>query len=412
MSLMTGLFNVLALLYIGRAVQLAVRIVRNWAALRQEPLTREKQRLAEQAAFFLGVPPAVFIHELAHAVMIVLFGGRVVEFGYRVFWGYVVPAGQFTPTQNWFIALAGTLGSLAFGGLLWLALRRNHSRTLRYFGLRAFRFQIYFSLLYYPIMTLFLPIGDWRMIYDFNATPVLSGVTAVAHAALLVLFWRAERRGFFEMASFESTAAQSRYESVLAAADAGNPDAALQVIATLWSGDAPREAGRRLSEYLERYPTSGAGWLQKAIQAGGGAQSVNREAFEAAGKALSFGLASGDHRGLAQQIRATYYLQRGDGAGAERELAGVPEPPVNGVGDIAPARRAELHYLSAQAYRRQHKYDAAVAEIDQALHWAREMNMEPMMQRYADELSLIAAHAGWSQADVEQKSLLYNRPAP
>ncbi len=120
MSLMTGLFNLLALLYIGRAVQLAVQVARNWNVVRQEPLTGEKQRLAEQAAFFLGVPPAVFVHELAHAVAVLAFGGQVAEFGYRVFWGYVVPQGSFTALQNWIIALVGTLGSLGFGALLWL----------------------------------------------------------------------------------------------------------------------------------------------------------------------------------------------------------------------------------------------------------------------------------------------------
>ena len=87
MSVISGLFNVLALLYIGRALQLVVQIIRNWAELRQEPLTRAKQQQAEQAAFFVGVPPAVLVHELAHAVAIWLFGGQVVEFGYRVFWG-------------------------------------------------------------------------------------------------------------------------------------------------------------------------------------------------------------------------------------------------------------------------------------------------------------------------------------
>ena len=247
MSLITGLFNLLALLYIGRAVQMALQVSRNWSAVRQEPLTREKQRLAEQAAFFLGVPPAVLIHELAHAVAVVAFGGRVVEFGYRVFWGYVVPAGTFTALENWIIAVVGTLGSLSFGALLWLALRRNPSRTLQYFGLRAFRFQIYFSLLYYPIFSLFLPIGDWRTIYDFAATPLLSGATAVVHALLLLLFWRADRAGAFEMVAFDSAAGQARFQATQAAADAGAPQAQLQAISILWNGGARREARRSLN---------------------------------------------------------------------------------------------------------------------------------------------------------------------
>ncbi len=70
MSVLTGLFNVLALLYVGRAVLLVVELVRNRDAWRQEPLTRAKQQQAEQAAFFVGVPPAVLVHELAHAAAI------------------------------------------------------------------------------------------------------------------------------------------------------------------------------------------------------------------------------------------------------------------------------------------------------------------------------------------------------
>src|SRR5690606_35106961 len=97
-------------------------------------------------------------------------------------------------------------------------LRRNSSRTVQFFGLRAFRFQIYFSLIYYPIFTLFLPIGDWRTIYNFSATPVLSGITAAIHALLLFLFWRADRAGAFEMIAFDSMAEQARYETATAAA--------------------------------------------------------------------------------------------------------------------------------------------------------------------------------------------------
>lgn len=404
MSVMTGLFNVLALLYIGRAVQLAVQIARNWNALRQEPLTRAKQRLAEQAAFFLGVPPAVLIHELSHALAIVIFGGQVVEFGYRVFWGYVVPQGSFTPVQNWIIAIAGTLGSLAFGAVLWLILRRNPSRTLQYFGLRAFRFQIYFSLLYYPIFSLFLPIGDWRTIYDFSATPILCAATAVVHALLLLLFWRADRAGAFEMIAFDSIATQTRYESVLATANAGDPVAKLQVISSLWNGGAKHEAHRSLTGFLAAYPNSAEGHLQQALQAGDGRQHVGKEAFEAAGKALALGLREVDHAALAYQIRGFYYLERGDGQAAEMEmdtaLAGTATYDSD---QISPLRRAELHNLRSQAYRRQGRYEAAYAEMETALQLARQLAIEPLVQKYADEKLLIEKHAGRSLSEPSQQ---------
>lgn len=393
MSLITGLFNVLALLYIGRAVLLAIQIARDWTVIRQEPLTREKQRLSEQAAFFLGVPPAVLVHESAHALAIILFGGRVAEFGYRVFWGYVVPDGTFTAVENWIIAIAGTLGSLAFGGLLWLALRHSKSRTVQYFGLRAFRFQIYFSLLYYPIFTLFLPIGDWKMIYDFSATPILSGVTLILHAGLLLLFWRADRAGAFEMVAFDSAAAQIRHSAVQTAATTGNPEARLQMITELWSGGAQQEARRELDALLAQYPTFAQGYLQRAIMAGG-RQQLNKDAFEAAGKALELGLPNMSRRVLAHQIRSLYQLQRGDGAAAQKELDVVLTPTAfNDPDEIIPIQRAELHQLRAQAFRRQGQYEAAYAEIELALKLAREMGLESAIQRYAEEKEIIEKHA-------------------
>lgn len=371
--------------------------------MRQEPLTREKQRLAEQAAFFLGVPPAVLIHELAHALAVVAFSGQVVEFGYRVFWGYVVPAGTFSAMQNWIIAVAGTIGSLAFGALMWFSLRHNPSRTLRFFGLRAFRFQIYFSLVYYPIFSLFLPIGDWRVIYDFTATPILSGAFAAVHGLLLVLFWRGDRAGAFDMVAFDSLEAQSRYEATLAAATAGDPGARLQVIANLWSGGAKHEANRQMAAYLKDQPTSAAGYLQLAVMAGNGSQQISKSAYEAAGQALAFGLPGADQVALARQIRSLYHLERGQGAEAEAELDAVLTPTaVYDPEEIIPIRRAELHYLRSQAYRRQERYEAAYAEIELALQLARQMALEPVIRRYADEKELIEKHAGRSLSEPAQ----------
>lgn len=411
MSLLTSLFNVLALLYIGRAVQLAIRIVRDWSAIRREPLTRGKQRLAEQAAFFLGVPPAVFVHELAHALAVLVFGGQVAEFGYRVFWGFVVPRGTFTPTQNWFIALVGTLGSLGFGAALWLLLRHNSSRTLQYFGLRAFRFQIYFSLLYYPIFTLFLPVGDWRMIYDFGATPVLSAVTAVAHALSLLLFWMADRRGAFEMVAFESDADQTAYESNQALAVIGNPSARFAVISALWAGGARREAQRELDRYLADYPQAGEGYLMRAIQAQGNSGHIGKEAYDAAGRALETGLNNPSQRALAHHFRAYYHLERGDGAAAGTELdAALTPSPGHDPNGIPPVQRAELHKLRSQAYRRQGQYEAAYAEIGIALREAEDIPDEQLVQEYETEKALIEKHAGHTAPGMKQDDKKQVRP--
>ncbi len=395
MSLLTGLFNLLALLYIGRAVQLAIQIGRNWNELRQEPLTGPKQRLAEQAAFFLGVPPAVLIHELCHALAVILFGGRVAEFGYRVFWGYVVPQGSFSAVQNWIIAVAGTLGSLGFGAALWLLLRRNPSRTIHYFGLRAFRFQVYFSLLYYPIFTLFLPIGDWRVIYNFQATPIISGVTALVHALALLLFWRADRSGWFEMAAFGSTAEQFRYEQMAQAAVA-DPAARLHTIAMVRNGGAPRQAGRLLDEFLKTHPESAEGHLQLALlslEANRGQPS--RDVFTATEKAIALGLRDPDQAILARQLAAMYHLQRGDGAAAEAQLsAALAQTTAFAAGRIEPLRLAQLHRLLSQAHRRQGQFNEASAEIETAIRIAEEVGLDAVVQEFQGEREVIRKHAG------------------
>lgn len=402
MSVISGLFNLLALLYIGRALQLVVQIARNWTELRQEPLTRAKQQQAEQAAFFVGVPPAVLVHELAHAAAVWLFGGQVVEFGYRVFWGYVVPQGSFTVAQNWIIAVAGTLGSLAFGAALWLLLRRSPSRTVQYFGLRAFRFQIYFSLLYYPIFSLFLPIGDWRTIYDFAATPLLSGATAVAHAALLLWFWRADRAGAFEMPAFDSVAEQARYE----ATSTGDPAAQLRAIQTLRQGGAPHRANRALDVFLTTYPQSAEGQLQRALLGTQSRGGVGRAAAEAARRALALGLREPGDAALAHQLAALHELERGDGRAAQTELDAALSPAPGYDPDWLPGlRRAELHALRGQAYRRQARYEDAYREVGVGVDLAVAAGREDVARRLRDEQQLIEKHAGRDlSASVEQVS--------
>ena len=412
MSVISGLFNVLALLYIGRALQLVVQIIRNWAELRQEPLTRAKQQQAEQAAFFVGVPPAVLVHELAHAAAVWLFGGQVVEFGYRVFWGYVVPQGTFTPSQNWIIALAGTLGSLAFGAALWLLLRRNASRTVQYFGLRAFRFQIYFSLLYYPVFSLFLPIGDWRTIYDFAATPLLSGAAAVVHVALLVWFWRADRAGVFEMPAFGTSAEQAHFEATAAAT--GNPAAQLWAVQTLRQGGAPHRANRALAAFLTQYPQSAEGQLQRALLSvqgrGGTRNSVGRDAAEAARRALALGLREPSDAALARQLVALHELERGDGRAAQAVLdAALSAAPGYDPDWLPGLRRAELHALRGQAYRRQTRYEDAYREIGLGVELAVAAGREDVAGRLRDEQQLTEKHAG---RDLSARLEKQNAPLP
>ena len=95
-----------------------------WSALNREPLRPEQKQLIDRAAFFLGIPLGVIIHEFGHALTVWLFGGQVVDAGYGLYWGYVSHIGSYTPSQLWIIAMAGTIGSLLYGVTMWLIFRR------------------------------------------------------------------------------------------------------------------------------------------------------------------------------------------------------------------------------------------------------------------------------------------------
>ena len=49
--------------------------------------------------------------------------------------------------------------------------------------------RILYSLIYYPLFTLFAGINDWRRIYNFAATPIVSMVT------LFILFLLPKNNG-------------------------------------------------------------------------------------------------------------------------------------------------------------------------------------------------------------------------
>ena len=112
---------------------------------------------------------------------------------------------------------------------------------------------------------------------------------------------------------------------------------------------------------------------------------------------MALGLRGSDQKALAHQIRSLHHLERGDGQTAELELTAALTPtPFFDPDEIIPIRRAELHNLLSQAFRRQGRYEAAYAEVEKALILAREMGLEPAIQRYAAEKELIEKHAGRS----------------
>ncbi len=386
-------FTAISIFYAFRSVQIAVIVGRNWANLRGQSFTPQSKSLASQASFFLAVPIGVFIHELGHAIFVVLFGGQVLEFGYRVFWGFVRPAGFFTAEQNWLIALAGTVGSLIFGVFIWLALKNNASPTFRFFGLRAFRYQIFFSLIYYPVFTLMGFYGDWRTIYDFTATPILSGATAVIHAGMLLLFWQADRGGFFEMGAFASSANQEQVTALeeRAAANPYDSQLQLQLIDVYRQGGLKQKAKQRLQQFLKENPHSAEGHLQAALIESMDKAQVPSKAKESAIKAISLGLNKPTARAAAHQIIGRYELDRNNAEEAASQYS-------QAIGAIQstdnPEMSINLLYYRGLAYRRKGQYEAAYQDVKQAIQLAQDKKLEESITFLENELETISRHAG------------------
>ena len=391
---MFGLFNIFALIYIFRGAQIVLNVRSQWSALHEEPLARAKKQLAENASFFLAVPPGVAVHEFCHAAATWLFGGQIVDFGYGVFWGYVVPVGNFTPWQDWFIALAGTLGNLVYGALIFFIFRNHKSSSFRFFGLRAFRFQIYFALLYYPLFTIIMLAAntggsDWAVIYDFSSTPIISSITAVFHLGGLLLFFIADRNGRFEMPGFDSAQIQENFFALEKEAHLSPETIKTQILyfTMLYEGGAQNRAKHELKTYLDKNPNIAEGWLRLAQFETD--KTVEKKAKQYAEKALQLGLSDKKDQAAAHMLVGRY-LAKGDLTQAKHEMdiainTAVPkqDPEQQSPRDLL--KDANLYYWRSQLLQRQNELALADQDINHAVHFAEMAKSETAVAYYKNE---------------------------
>lgn len=402
MSSILGLFNIFSLFYIFRSLQLGAVIWRDRSTITQEPLTPRKKSLAEQASFFIAVPIGVFLHELGHALAVWAFGDEVLEFGYRVFWGYVIHPGTGIPSQEWFISLAGTLGSLLFGVGIWQLLKQNQSSSLRYFGLRAFRFQVYFSTIYYPVFTLLGFEGDWKTIYGFAATPLLSGLTIPFHLGLVLLFYWGDRTGWFERPSHQTIAQRDQFKSAQEAASLNPHDSRLQLqyIDALRQSGAVNQAKTQLKTFIQQNPDSGEAYLETAVLEIAGKSQISKRASQHLHKALSLGLPNPSSQSYAHQLLAKFYLDRNQPAAAIEQLNLALAQKVEGEETAVLRHQSTLYHLRSQAHRRQKQYEPAFQDIQQAIVLAQQTGDKKLAAHYRDEQAIIQTHAGRRLADT------------
>ena len=389
MGFLGSLFNLIAVYYLFRGAQLVWRFWQERQTLLQPPLSPKGKAYADQGSFYVSVPPGVLIHELGHALAVWAFGGVVLEFRVFGYWGYVLPDRVFPPAQEWFVALSGTLGTLLYAIAVWVIFTRGARPVLRYFGLRSARFNLYFGLLYYPIMTFVLGIGDWRTIYDFAATPVLSGATAAVHVVLLGgLLWLDRRQGVFEMPAFQNAVQANALETLAARADAAPDDYALQIeyARLLLQSGLEKRAEKVLSAVVAREPGRAEAhfWRGVAHTQRGDERGAARH-YE---QSLAAGLAEGTQRAFAEGRLGALALDWGDYAGAlQRFDAALADGET-----LNPVERARITADRSRTYRQMGNFAMAEADLQRARALAEKSGRQDLLQRITQDEQALAAH--------------------
>lgn len=202
-------FSILSVLYVLGAVWTLWQLIRGWRGFLAEHPSRHTRNLASLTAFLLLTPPAVYLHELGHALAIVLAGARFEGIGFFLYYGYTSYSGRVGPVETWIIASAGPVVTLVLGwagialGLTWRT-KPAINLMLVFFGL----FQLLQILLFYPLLTAAnlggLQGSDFAVLYDFSTVPalaVLTGIVQIGSIAALFLGSRNARlvRRYAEM---------------------------------------------------------------------------------------------------------------------------------------------------------------------------------------------------------------------
>ncbi|NIT14698.1 MAG: hypothetical protein GTN99_10780 [Candidatus Dadabacteria bacterium] len=182
-------FDLISIFYCIVAIGVIRRLVKNWNTFWDDVITPFDTRLVTEVAFFLLIPFGVLLHELGHAVAVWHFGGTVVDFEWRIYWGYVRPAGNFTDVQDWWISFSGNFVSVVVGIIPLFLISKVAKPIIKELLYYFAKLELIFSLIFYPLFSFVGFIGDWVRIYDFSIRPYAQ-ITLTLHIVLLFTLWK------------------------------------------------------------------------------------------------------------------------------------------------------------------------------------------------------------------------------
>ncbi len=188
-----GGFGLLSLFYVFIGVRFLFQFIPRRKAIFDNNFTPYDRSMLGQAAFFILLPISVALHELGHAIAIWAMGGKVLDFGFYFFSGYVsYDPRDFSAVQQTLIAFAGTFVNLVLIviALAVVFLKRPPLRAPWNELLLQFVFISGINaLVFYPAMDLLLNIsGDWSQMYR-SGVPWLTAVIVIIQVGFIAVGW-------------------------------------------------------------------------------------------------------------------------------------------------------------------------------------------------------------------------------
>ncbi len=186
---MTNSFDLISVFAVLIATQTLWQLSQNWTNFWDDRITGQDREIAQRLAIFILIPIGILLHEVGHSLATWQVGGTVTTFQWRFYWGFIIPSGNFSAAEYWWIAFSGNLVSIILG-LLPIAfipyVRKRIVGEVLYFFACA---ELVYALVGYPILSFGLQGGDWVKIYDFSVQPYAS-LTLACHVALLWGLWQ------------------------------------------------------------------------------------------------------------------------------------------------------------------------------------------------------------------------------
>ncbi|MGI9252846.1 MAG: site-2 protease family protein, partial [Thermomicrobiales bacterium] len=189
-----GPLGPLLIVYALLAVKVVLQLARTWNETWDDTFTAQDRSLVNQTAFFVLVPISVALHECGHALMVKVYGGDILDWGYYGFAGYVgYDPTNISPVGQMVITAAGTIVNILLAAIaIWLVFFRKPPMRAAFNELLV-QFVIVSmlnALLLYPVLDLTSGMnGDWAQMYHGEVRWFSILVIAVQVLILLGMWW-------------------------------------------------------------------------------------------------------------------------------------------------------------------------------------------------------------------------------